>query len=148
MPTTSPTGASFLPGRLTRAQTRTVIAATVGAVLEWYDLLVYAMFAVVLAKQFFPASDPSVSLLLSLGTFALAWLVRPIGAVVIGGSPLVDFVVGRRPVARDCQRRSVGNAAEEDGAGAGSARPVPPRTGSIRPRQAPGTRPTARELQR
>ena len=84
MPTTSPTGASFLPGRLTRAQTRTVIAATVGAVLEWYDLLVYAMFAVVLAKQFFPASDPSVSLLLSLGTFALAWLVRPIGAVVIG----------------------------------------------------------------
>src|ERR1700679_1373632 len=84
MPTTSPTGGSFLPGRLTRAQTRTVIAATVGAVLEWYDLLVYAMFAVVLAKQFFPATDPSVSLLLSLGTFALAWLVRPLGAVGVG----------------------------------------------------------------
>jgi MHS family proline/betaine transporter-like MFS transporter len=75
---------SILPGHLTRAQTRTVIAATIGAVLEWYDLLVYAMFAVVLAKQFFPVADPSVSLLLSLGTFALAWLVRPIGAVVIG----------------------------------------------------------------
>ncbi len=72
------------PHHLTRAQTRTVIAATVGAVLEWFDLLVYAMFAVVLAKQFFPTTDPSVSLLLSLGTFALAWLVRPIGAVVIG----------------------------------------------------------------
>jgi hypothetical protein len=41
-----------LPGRITRAQTRTVIAATVGAVLEWFDLLVYAMFAAVLAKQF------------------------------------------------------------------------------------------------
>src|SRR5580700_1861891 len=74
----------YRPHHLTRAQTRTVIAATVGAVLEWFDLLVYAMFAVVLAKQFFPTTDPSVSLLLSLGTFALAWLVRPIGAVVIG----------------------------------------------------------------
>jgi MHS family proline/betaine transporter-like MFS transporter len=73
-----------LAGHITRAQLRTVIAATVGAVLEWFDLLVYAMFAVVLAKQFFPTTDPSVSLLLSLGTFALAWLVRPIGAVVIG----------------------------------------------------------------
>ncbi len=69
---------------ITRAQMRTVIGATIGAVLEWFDLLIYAMFAVVLAKQFFPTSDPNVSLLLSLGTFALAWLVRPIGAVVIG----------------------------------------------------------------
>ena len=84
MAATSTSGQSFLPGHLTRAQTRTVIAATIGAVLEWYDLLVYAMFAVVLAKQFFPVADPQVSLLLSLGTFALAWLVRPIGAVVIG----------------------------------------------------------------
>jgi MHS family proline/betaine transporter-like MFS transporter len=79
----SPTAPSTR-GRLSRAQIRTVIAATVGAVLEWFDLLVYAMFAVVLAKEFFPTADPSVSLLLSLGTFALAWLVRPIGAVVIG----------------------------------------------------------------
>jgi MHS family proline/betaine transporter-like MFS transporter len=63
---------------------RTVVGATIGAVLEWFDLLIYAMFAVVLAKQFFPTTDASVSLLLSLGTFALAWLVRPIGAVVIG----------------------------------------------------------------
>jgi len=84
MQTTHTTGPSARPGHLTRAQVRTVAAATIGAVLEWFDLLVYAMFAVVLAKQFFPVTDPSVSLLLSLGTFALAWLVRPIGAVVIG----------------------------------------------------------------
>ncbi len=84
MQTTHKTGPSARPGQLTRAQIRTVAAATIGAVLEWFDLLVYAMFAVVLAKQFFPVTDPSVSLLLSLGTFALAWLVRPIGAVVIG----------------------------------------------------------------
>jgi MHS family proline/betaine transporter-like MFS transporter len=80
MPTPPPPS----PRPITRAQLRTVAGATIGAVLEWFDLLVYAMFAVVLAKQFFPTTDPSVSLLLSLGTFALAWLVRPIGAVVIG----------------------------------------------------------------
>src|SRR5471032_1119113 len=83
MQTPSPTAPSTRR-KLSRAQIRTVIGATVGAVLEWFDLLVYAMFAVVLAKEFFPAADPSVSLLLSLGTFAFAWLVRPIGAVVIG----------------------------------------------------------------
>jgi MHS family proline/betaine transporter-like MFS transporter len=80
----APTKPSITRGPITRAQIRTVAGATIGAVLEWFDLLVYAMFAVVLAKQFFPTTDPSVSLLLSLGTFALAWLVRPVGAVVIG----------------------------------------------------------------
>lgn len=84
MAITRTSGRSFLPGHLSKAQTRTVIAATVGAVLEWYDLLVYAMFAVVLGKQFFPGSSPAGSLLLSWGTFALAWLARPLGAVVIG----------------------------------------------------------------
>ena len=79
---------------LTTAQRRTIAAATIGAVLEWFDLLVYAMFAVVLAKQFFPTDDPNVSLTLSLGTFALAWLVRPVGAVVIGA--YADRV-GRKP---------------------------------------------------
>jgi MHS family proline/betaine transporter-like MFS transporter len=59
MPTISPSAPSPTRGRITRAQVRTVVAATVGAVLEWFDLLVYAMFAVVLAKQFFPTSDAS-----------------------------------------------------------------------------------------
>src|SRR5271154_5250646 len=72
------------PRPITRAQLRTVAAATIGAVLEWFDLLVYAMFTVVLGKQFFPGSSPAGLLLLSWGTFALAWLARPLGAVVIG----------------------------------------------------------------
>src|SRR5277367_5624173 len=63
---------------------RTAIAANIGAVFEWYDLLLYALFAVTLSKQFFPPGNPNSAVLLSLGTFAVAWLVRPIGAVVIG----------------------------------------------------------------
>ncbi len=67
------------PGRL-----HTAVAANIGAVLEWFDLVLYALFAAVLARQFFPVADENVSLLLSLGAFAIAWLVRPLGAAVIG----------------------------------------------------------------
>ncbi|SFH95312.1 MFS transporter, MHS family, proline/betaine transporter [Bosea sp. OK403] len=63
---------------------RTIIATNIGAVFEWYDLVLYAMFVVTLSKLFFPTGDPAVSVLLSLGTFASAWLVRPLGAIVIG----------------------------------------------------------------
>jgi MHS family proline/betaine transporter-like MFS transporter len=73
---------------------RTAIAANIGAVFEWYDLLLYALFAVTLSKQFFPPGDPNSAVLLSLGTFAVAWLVRPIGAVVIGTYP---DRAGRKP---------------------------------------------------
>ena len=72
----------------------TAIAANIGAALEWYDLVLYALFAVVLAKQFFPASDPATSLLLSLGAFAISWLVRPLGAVLIGS---YSDRAGRKP---------------------------------------------------
>jgi MFS transporter, MHS family, proline/betaine transporter len=63
---------------------KTAIAANIGAVFEWYDLVLYALFAVTLSKRFFPPGDPNSAVLLSLGTFAVAWVVRPIGAVVIG----------------------------------------------------------------
>ena len=43
-----------------------------------------AVFVPTLSKLFFPTVDPSVGVLLSLSTFASAWLVRPLGAMVIG----------------------------------------------------------------
>jgi MHS family proline/betaine transporter-like MFS transporter len=61
-----------------------IIAATIGNVLEWFDFLVYGFFAVTIAEVFFPADDPTVSLLVTFGTFGLAYLVRPLGAVVVG----------------------------------------------------------------
>jgi MFS transporter, MHS family, proline/betaine transporter len=64
--------------------TRVVIAATVGNALEWFDFLIYGYFAVTIAQLFFPARDPTVSLLATLGTFGLSYLVRPLGAIVIG----------------------------------------------------------------
>ena len=53
--------------RPSASRLHTAIAANIGVALEWFDLVLYALFAVVLDRQFFPAADPNVSLLLSLG---------------------------------------------------------------------------------
>ena len=72
------------PQPRTASRTREVVAATIGTFFEWYDLLVYGTFAVVISHQFFPSTDPTVGLFLALLTFASAYLVRPLGAIRIG----------------------------------------------------------------
>src|SRR5277367_1456770 len=64
--------------------TRLIVAVSVGNALEWYDISSYGYFAVYVSRAFFPNSDPAISLLLTFGTFGLAFLVRPIGGVVLG----------------------------------------------------------------
>ena len=64
--------------------TRLIVATSIGNALEWYDISVYAYFAVYVSKAFFPNSDPTTSLLLTFGTFGLSFLIRPIGGVVLG----------------------------------------------------------------
>ena len=64
---------------------RLIVAATIGNVFEWFDFVVYGFFAVTLAQVFFPTGDPTVSLLVTFGAFGLAYVVRPLGAIVVGG---------------------------------------------------------------
>jgi MHS family proline/betaine transporter-like MFS transporter len=64
--------------------TRLVVAVSIGNALEWYDISSYGYFAVYVSRAFFPNSDPAISLLLTFGTFGLAFLIRPIGGVVLG----------------------------------------------------------------
>ena len=64
---------------------RMIVAATIGNVLEWFDFVVYGFFAVTIAEVFFPTGNPTVSLLITFGAFGLAYLVRPLGAIVVGG---------------------------------------------------------------
>ena len=73
---------------------RAIIAATIGNALEFYDFLIYALFAVQIGRTFFPATDSYVSLMLSLATFGAGFLTRPLGAIVFG--TYADRV-GRRP---------------------------------------------------
>lgn len=66
------------------ASRTTLFAGIIGNTLEWYDFLLYAYFAPILAPLFFPAKTPLISLLLTFGVFALGFLIRPLGAIVIG----------------------------------------------------------------
>src|ERR1051325_586325 len=66
------------------ALSRVIVAATIGNVLEWFDFLVYGFFAVTIAEVFFPTGNPTVSLLVPFGSFGLSYLVRPLGAIVVG----------------------------------------------------------------
>src|SRR5665213_2674172 len=64
--------------------TKLVAAVSIGNALEWYDISSYGYFAVYVSKAFFPNNDPTISLLLTFGTFGLAFLARPIGGLVLG----------------------------------------------------------------
>jgi MHS family proline/betaine transporter-like MFS transporter len=60
------------------------VAASLGNALEFYEILVYGYFAVVISKVFFPAADETVSLLVTLGSFGVSFLARPVGAIFLG----------------------------------------------------------------
>lgn len=60
-------------------------AALVGTVLEWYDFIVYGTAAaVVLNTQFFPSTDPLMGTLAAFATYAVGFLARPLGGLVLG----------------------------------------------------------------
>lgn len=63
---------------------RILAAASIGNALEWYDILVYGYFAVTISQLFFPKTDQTTALLLTFGTFGVSYLVRPLGALVLG----------------------------------------------------------------
>src|SRR5208282_1498286 len=73
---------------------RYIAAVVVGNALEFYDFLTYAYFAVYIGRAFFPSTDPTASLLASLGTFGVGFVTRPIGGLVIGR---IGDRLGRKP---------------------------------------------------
>jgi len=63
---------------------RGVIAGVVGNMLEWYDFALFGFFATQIGAHFFPASNPTASLLAAYGTFAAGFLMRPVGGALFG----------------------------------------------------------------
>src|SRR5690606_27053815 len=62
-----------------------VCSSLIGATIEWYDFFLYGLMAsIVLNKLYFPAGDPTMSLMLAYATFAVGFLTRPLGAIVFG----------------------------------------------------------------
>jgi MHS family proline/betaine transporter-like MFS transporter len=72
------------PLAVPRPKPRIIIAACFGHAVEWFEFGVYGYVATILGKVFFPNSDPVASLLSALAVFGVAFLARPVGAVIFG----------------------------------------------------------------
>jgi MFS family permease len=72
------------PSTERNAKIKNVIRVSSGNFLEMYDFIVFGFFAGPIGRTFFPGHDPYASLMLSLATFGAGFLMRPVGAVVLG----------------------------------------------------------------
>src|ERR1700742_4060788 len=63
---------------------RQIFIVSSGNFLEMYDFMVYGYYAVAIAKAYFPNHDPFASLMASLAAFGAGFLMRPIGALILG----------------------------------------------------------------
>jgi MFS family permease len=61
-----------------------VVRVSSGNFLEMYDFMVFGYYASAIGRAFFPSGNPFVSLMLSLMTFGAGFLMRPLGAIVLG----------------------------------------------------------------
>src|SRR5271156_966958 len=94
MQSTLSASAAAPPPALSTAQVRrAVVASVIGNGLEWFDFLIYGYFAKIIAQVFFPGDNAFVSIALTLATFAVGFLVRPLGGILLG---LYADRVGRR----------------------------------------------------
>lgn len=68
-----------------KARRKVLVASLVGTAIEWYDFFIYgAAAALVFGPQFFPSEDPLAGTLAAFATFAVGFIARPIGGVVMG----------------------------------------------------------------
>ncbi|HEF5696028.1 MFS transporter [Bacillus cereus] len=61
-----------------------IFKGSVGNLIEWYDWYVYSAFAVYFSAEFFPKGDPTSQLLNTAAIFAVGFLMRPIGSLLMG----------------------------------------------------------------
>lgn len=67
-----------------RRITSNIFKGSVGNLIEWYDWYVYSAFAVYFSAEFFPKGDPTIQLLNTAAIFAVGFLMRPIGSLLMG----------------------------------------------------------------
>lgn len=67
-----------------KARKKAITAAGIGNFVEWFDFVLYAQFAAIIAIHFFPSDNPTSGLLATFAVFALGFLARPIGGVIFG----------------------------------------------------------------
>ncbi|MFL5740046.1 MAG: MFS transporter [Flavisolibacter sp.] len=70
-----------------------ISASSVGTLIEWYDFYIFGSLSTIIAKKFFPDTNPTTALLATLATFAAGFIVRPFGAIVFGR---IGDLIGRK----------------------------------------------------
>jgi MHS family proline/betaine transporter-like MFS transporter len=88
------TTASGLPIPQSALMRRVTVAAAIGNTIETYDYAAYGYLTAIIAKLFFPGSQPGVALLSAFAVFGVAFVVRPLGSLLFGS---VADKFGRRP---------------------------------------------------
>ena len=74
--------ATTITAGIQRSQWRVIILSSLGGALEFYDFVIYSMFAAYIGATFFPATDPFESQIRSFSVFAVGYLARPLGGII------------------------------------------------------------------
>src|SRR5438034_11006561 len=82
------------PPRSAQSKLGMVLRVTSGNFLEMFDFFLFGFYATSIARCFFPTASAFASLMLTFGTFGAGFLMRPLGAIVLGA--YVDRVGRRR----------------------------------------------------
>jgi MHS family alpha-ketoglutarate permease-like MFS transporter len=69
---------------MSRRITSNIFKGSLGNLIEWYDWYVYSAFAVYFSAEFFPKGNPTLQLLNTAGVFAIGFLMRPFGSLIMG----------------------------------------------------------------
>ncbi|SEB63665.1 MFS transporter, MHS family, alpha-ketoglutarate permease [Paramicrobacterium humi] len=74
---------------------RGILGLGLGNTLEWYDWMIFGLLSAYIGPHFFPATDPVTATLDALAVFAVGFLFRPLGGIILG---TVADRIGRRKV--------------------------------------------------
>src|SRR6266704_1832045 len=82
-PVATAAASSLEPPGIGAAGSRIVLLASLGGALEFYDFVIFGIFAKDIADAIFPNPTPLVSLMVSFAAFAAGYLARPVGGIVL-----------------------------------------------------------------
>lgn len=69
---------------LGKERVKVLVASSLGTIIEWYEFFLYAYLSQIIATQFFAGVDETLAYIFALLTFAVGFLIRPIGGLVFG----------------------------------------------------------------
>ncbi|WP_066288135.1 MFS transporter [Arthrobacter sp. B6] len=72
------------PHKSQKRSPKYIVAGAIGHVMEWFDFAIYAYAAPVISRHFFPSDDVLTSLMSTFAVFAVGFIARPLGGLVMG----------------------------------------------------------------